>query len=100
MNHARSSGASVYGQTKVTSISFSSVGPKRLVSVSWSHVPPSTPLSPPAPPTTSTTPIFSSKPATESEVVTGTTIFTHLIDASGRAGLMSTGYLKNRPSMI
>ncbi|KAJ7874822.1 FAD binding domain-containing protein [Mycena olivaceomarginata] len=96
MNHARSSGASVYEQTKVTSISFSSVDPKRPVSVSWSHVPPPTPLSPPASPTTSTTPIFPSKPAPESDVVTGTTTFTHLIDASGRAGLMSTGYLKNR----
>jgi hypothetical protein len=43
MNHARSSGAPVYEQTKVTSISFSSVGPKRPVSVSWSHIPPRPP---------------------------------------------------------
>ncbi|KAJ7342321.1 hypothetical protein DFH08DRAFT_874089 [Mycena albidolilacea] len=98
MNHARSSGVSVYEQTKVTSISFFSVDPKRPVSVSWSHVPPPTLLSPPASPTTSTTPIFPSKPAPESDVVTGTTTFTHIIDASGRAGLMSTSYLKNRHS--
>ncbi|KAJ7859637.1 FAD binding domain-containing protein [Mycena olivaceomarginata] len=96
MNHARSCGASVYEQTKVTSISFSSVDPKRPVSVSWSHVPPPTLLSPPASPTTSTTPIFPSNPAPEWDVLTGTTTFTHLIDASGRAGLMSAGYLKNR----
>ncbi|KAJ7729414.1 hypothetical protein B0H14DRAFT_2190918, partial [Mycena olivaceomarginata] len=71
MNHARSCGASVYEQTKVTSISFSSVDPKRPVSVSCN-------------------------PAPEWDVVTGTTTFTHRIDASGRAGLMSAGYLKNR----
>lgn len=28
--------------------------------------------------------------------VQGTTAFTHVIDASGRAGLMSTRYLRNR----
>ncbi|KAJ7729520.1 FAD binding domain-containing protein [Mycena maculata] len=94
MNHARSSGASVYEQTKVTSISFSPFDPKRPVSVSWSHVPPPTPLSPPASPTTSKT-IIPEQPL-QSEVVTGNTTFTHLIDATGRAGLMSTGYLKNR----
>ncbi|KAF7362166.1 hypothetical protein MVEN_00562700 [Mycena venus] len=40
-------------------------------------------------------PTLPDKP-TDSHVVTGTTTFTHLIDASGRAGLMSTTYLKNR----
>ncbi|KAJ7039109.1 FAD binding domain-containing protein [Mycena alexandri] len=94
MNHARASGASVYEQTKVTSISFSSADPKRPVSVSWSHVPPPSPPSPPASPTTSKT-IIPDAPL-EPDAVTGTTTFTHLIDATGRAGLMSIGYLKNR----
>ncbi|KAJ6593576.1 hypothetical protein B0H19DRAFT_25711 [Mycena capillaripes] len=94
MNHARSSGASVYEQTKVTSISFCPVDSKRPISVSWSHIPPPTPPSPPPSPTTSTT-IIPEMPS-EPEVVTGTTTFTHLIDATGRAGLMSTTYLKNR----
>ncbi|KAJ6558434.1 FAD binding domain-containing protein [Mycena vulgaris] len=88
MNHARSTGASVYEQTKVTSISFSPTDPNRPISVSWSHVPPPTPPSPPGSPTTSK--------QLEPNPVTGTTTFTHLIDATGRAGLMSTVYLKNR----
>ncbi|KAF8178542.1 FAD binding domain-containing protein [Mycena galopus ATCC 62051] len=94
LNHARSSGASVYEQTRVTSISFCPTDPKRPISVSWSHIPPPIPLSPPASPTTSTH-VIPDKPA-ESNPVTGSTTFTHLIDASGRAGLMSTVYLKNR----
>lgn len=94
MNHARSSGASVYEQTKVTSISFSTVDPKRPVSVTWTHVPPTPPLSPPASPTVAKIIIPDEPP--KSEVITGTTTFTHLIDATGRAGLMSTMYLKNR----
>ncbi|KAJ7647619.1 FAD binding domain-containing protein [Roridomyces roridus] len=93
MNHARSSGAAVYEQTKVTSISFSSTDSNRPISVDWSHVPPPAPLSPPASPTTSKTPIPDN--STDSAVV-GTTTFTHLIDATGRAGIMSTTYLKNR----
>ncbi|KAJ7287278.1 FAD binding domain-containing protein [Mycena rebaudengoi] len=94
LNHARSCGVSVYEQTKVASIAFSPVDPTRPISVSWSHIPPVAPLSPPSSPTTANT-SFSEKPL-EPEVVTGTTTFTHLIDATGRAGLMSTGYLKNR----
>ncbi|KAK7057507.1 Sulochrin halogenase [Favolaschia claudopus] len=94
MNHARSSGVSVYEQTKVTSISFSPTDSKRPISASWSHIPPPSPLSPPASPTT-TTHVIPEQPV-EPHVVTGTTTFTHLIDASGRAGVMSTMYLKNR----
>ncbi|KAJ7496994.1 FAD binding domain-containing protein [Mycena latifolia] len=94
MNHARASGASIYEQTKVTSISFSTTDPNRPISVSWSHVPPPTPPTPPGSPTTST-PTVSDKPL-KPDVVTGTTSFTHLVDATGRAGLMSTVYLKNR----
>src|ERR1700761_5804627 len=94
MNHARSSGASVYEQTKVTSISFSTVDPKRPVSVTWTHAPPPPPSLPPASPTVAKTIIPNEPP--KSEVITGTTTFTYLIDATGRAGLMSTMYLKNR----
>ncbi|KAJ6576858.1 FAD binding domain-containing protein [Mycena sp. CBHHK59/15] len=93
MNHARSTGASVYEQTKVTSISFSPVDPARPISVSWSHISPPTPLSPPSSPTATKTPI---PDKLEPGVITGSTTFTHLIDATGRAGIMSTGYLKNR----
>ncbi|KAJ7076866.1 FAD binding domain-containing protein [Mycena belliarum] len=94
LNHARSSGAAVYEQTKVTSISFSPTDSSRPISVSWSHIPPPAPPSPPGSPTAYTTTI-PDKPM-EPAVVTGTTSFTHLIDATGRAGLMSTMYLKNR----
>ncbi|EDR11534.1 uncharacterized protein LACBIDRAFT_247116, partial [Laccaria bicolor S238N-H82] len=70
LNHARSTGASVYEKTKVEAITFCPSDPKRPISVEWSHA---------------------------AEVpVRGTTTFTHLIDATGRAGLMSTKYLKNR----
>ena len=87
MNHARTCGASIYEQTKVTSISFSDTDPSQPVSVTWTHTPPSSPLSPSDPPVTSSQP---------SQSITGSTTFTHLIDASGRAGIMSTKYLKNR----
>ncbi|KAJ7688498.1 hypothetical protein B0H14DRAFT_3669588 [Mycena olivaceomarginata] len=45
MNHARSSGASVYEQTKVTSISFSSVDPKRRLCILVPRPTPDPPLS-------------------------------------------------------
>ena len=89
MNHARTCGASIYEQTKVTSISFSDTDPSQPVSVTWTHTPPSSPLSPPASPA-----ISSQAPPCQS--ITGSTAFTYLIDATGRAGIMSTKYLKNR----
>ena len=89
MNHARTTGASVYEQTKVTSISFSDTDPNKPISVTWTHTPPSSPLSPPASPA-----ISSQAPPCQS--ITGSTAFTYLIDATGRAGIMSTKYLKNR----
>ncbi|KAJ7072617.1 FAD binding domain-containing protein [Mycena amicta] len=95
MSHARSSGAAVYEQTKVKSVSFSPLDPDRPVSVTWSHIPPPEPLSPPASPTvakTIITPLEEPAPA----AITGTTHFDYLIDATGRAGLLSTMYLKNR----
>jgi hypothetical protein len=102
LNHARSSGAAVYEQTKVDAIHFDPSNPERPVSVSWTHTPPPGLPSPPASPTTSTfTKIFrrfsnAEQPSNASGPVHGTTAFTHLIDASGRAGLMSTRYLHNR----
>ncbi|KAH9485155.1 Flavin-dependent halogenase armH1 [Psilocybe cubensis] len=101
LNHARSTGASVYEQTKVESISFSSTDPSRPVSVSWTHTPPPAPPSPPASPTSSTfsgffPSDFSVKNFTASGPSHGKTSFTYLIDATGRAGILSTRYFKNR----
>ncbi|KAL0568625.1 hypothetical protein V5O48_013361 [Marasmius crinis-equi] len=94
LNHARSCGAAVYEQTKVTSISFSPDDPSRPTSVSWTHTPPPSPISPPASPTLNLKELPSS--GNETTPIEGTTTFGYLIDASGRAGLMSTTYLKNR----
>jgi hypothetical protein len=100
LNHARSSGASVYEKTKVESISFSSSDPDRPISVSWAHTPPPCPISPPASPIDSSFPAFltgnSPIPTSDSETVHGVTKFTHMIDATGRAGILSTRYFKNR----
>ncbi|KAG6913405.1 hypothetical protein DXG01_007066, partial [Tephrocybe rancida] len=99
MNHARTSGASVYELTKVTDVSFSSTDPTKPISVSWSHTPPPSPPSPPASPFAFKTSFLgrqSSPPPDRPVTMTGTTTFTHLIDATGRAGLLSTKYLKNR----
>ncbi|KAH6914272.1 FAD binding domain-containing protein [Coprinopsis sp. MPI-PUGE-AT-0042] len=102
LNHARSCGVSVYEQTRVESIDFSSTDPSRPVSVSWSHTAPPPPLSPPASPKRTTFSLFggSRTPTTERieepRRVRGITRFTHLIDATGRAGVLSTRYLKNR----
>ncbi|KAF9460768.1 hypothetical protein BDZ94DRAFT_1169211 [Collybia nuda] len=98
MNHARASGASVYELTKVQSVSFSATDPTRPVSVDWTHIYPPSPLSPPASPTTIKD-SFDTDNHRNSNVpasITGTTTFAYLIDASGRAGIMSTKYLKNR----
>lgn len=95
MNHARTSGASVYELTKVTSISFCSTDSSKPVSVTWTHTPLPTPISPPSSPSTSNT----DKPSQGQDgplSITGTTTFDYLIDATGRAGIMSTQYLKNR----
>ncbi|KAG5725691.1 hypothetical protein E4T56_gene7323 [Termitomyces sp. T112] len=99
MNHARASGAAVYERTKVTDVSFSSTDPTKPVSVTWSHTPtpsvsPST--APWAPLTSFLGKIMSPLTVLKSPVITGTTTFNYLIDATGRAGLLSTKYLKNR----
>lgn len=100
LNHARSSGASVYEKTKVESVSFSSSDPDHPISVSWVHTPPPRPISPPASPIESTFPAFLTGnlpiPTFDSETIHGVTKFTHMIDATGRAGILSTRYFKNR----
>ncbi|TFY67299.1 hypothetical protein EVG20_g3988 [Dentipellis fragilis] len=70
LNHAGSCGAKVFQATKVTSINFEPSPTSELgraVSANW----------------------------TQGEV-SGTMTFGHLVDASGRAGIMSMKYLKNR----
>lgn len=74
LNHAQECGAQVYEETKVTNINFDPVNPQKPVSVSWTRV----------------------GESTKTKIGSGSTTFTHLIDASGRAGLLSTKYLKNR----
>lgn len=99
MNHARTSGVSVYELTKVTSVSFCPADPSKPISVTWCHTPPPTPISPPASPSTSKTPIKIDQPPTSQGgplLINGTTTFDYLIDATGRAGIMSTKYLKTR----
>jgi hypothetical protein len=99
LNHARSTGASVYEKTKVDAITFCPSDPNRPICVEWSHIPPPPPPSPPASPIHSAFSRFTSSPRVKQaaeDPVHGTTTFTHLIDATGRAGLMSTKYLKNR----
>ncbi|XP_006460852.1 hypothetical protein AGABI2DRAFT_221106 [Agaricus bisporus var. bisporus H97] len=102
LNHARTSGAAVYEQTKVDAIHFDPMNPERPVSVSWTHIPPAGLPSPPPSPTTSTFSRFlrrfsnAEQPSNVGGPIQGTTAFTHVIDASGRAGLMSVRYLHNR----
>lgn len=100
MNHARTSGASVYERTKVTSISFSPTDPTRPISVTWAHTPPPAPPSPPASPMAWKSFFKASEPIPPAKeellLITGTTTFDYMVDATGRAGIMSTKYLKNR----
>ncbi|KIK61206.1 hypothetical protein GYMLUDRAFT_43286 [Collybiopsis luxurians FD-317 M1] len=72
LNHAEQCGAKVYEQTKVTSIEFDPVDLDKPISASWTRT---------------------DHTATK---IKGSTSFSYLIDASGRAGLLSTKYLKNR----
>jgi len=101
LNHARSTGASVYEQTKVESISFSPTDPSMPTSVKWVHTPPPLPPSPPASPTRLRFSGFLSYPVASKQlnpptVIEGETTFDYLIDATGRSGILSTRYLKNR----
>ena len=66
LDHAESTGTHVFQSTRVSSLTFSG---KRPISALWIHGPSSQ---------------------------SGTITFDYLVDASGRAGLMSNRYLKNR----
>ncbi|TRM69173.1 hypothetical protein BD626DRAFT_473188 [Schizophyllum amplum] len=72
LQHARSCGVAVHERTKVDAVQFEVKDTCRPVSVSWTSM------------------------AAGGEGTAGTTTFDYLIDASGRAGIMSTKYLKNR----
>lgn len=65
--------------TSVKSFSFSLSDPSKPISASWVHTPSS--------PDEDDAPVAA---------ISGTTTFDYLIDATGRAGLMSTKYLQNR----
>ncbi|KAK0212621.1 FAD binding domain-containing protein [Desarmillaria ectypa] len=96
MNHARTCGASVYELTRVNSLTFSQTDPSRPISATWTHTPPPAPISPPVSPNTSRDGTKSPEIVSEPIKFTGMTTFKYLVDASGRAGVMSTKYLKNR----
>ncbi|KAK0504547.1 hypothetical protein EDD18DRAFT_1125355 [Armillaria luteobubalina] len=96
MNHSRTCGAAVYELTRVNSLTFSQIDPSRPISASWTHTPPPGPISPPASPKVSRDGTDSPEILSEPIKFTGTTTFNYLVDASGRAGVMSTKYLKNR----
>ncbi|KAH9990960.1 hypothetical protein BJV74DRAFT_772520, partial [Russula compacta] len=66
LDHAETTGARVFQSTKVMSLNFSG---ERPISAQWTHGP---------------------------SLRSGTIAFDYLVDASGRAGLMSSRYLKNR----
>ncbi|KAK2464287.1 hypothetical protein APHAL10511_003744 [Amanita phalloides] len=98
LNHARSCGVSVYERTRVESISFCDRDPTKPISATWSHTPPPSPPSPPSTPSHSPfRPCAElTDDATPSVSIRGVTKFSYLIDATGRSGIMSTKYLKNR----
>lgn len=70
LDHARESGASVYERTRVTSLRFSELDSSRPISAEWKQ----------------------SYPTGHS----GEISFDFLVDATGRSGLMSDRYMKNR----
>ncbi|THH13242.1 hypothetical protein EW146_g6960 [Bondarzewia mesenterica] len=79
LDHASSCGAQVFHSTKVVSLDFPeppSLG--RPTSATWIHTP------------------SSLNPCAASPTCTGTITYDYVIDASGRAGVLSTKYLKNR----
>jgi flavin-dependent dehydrogenase len=73
LNHARDCGAQVFERTTVDAIAYSEDTGKP-ISATWTHTP--------------------SEEGTDA--VTGTTFFDFVVDATGRAGLISTKFLKNR----
>lgn len=75
LKHAEKLGAKVIQETKVTDINFSSTNPSRPILASY---------------------IYRPKNGDATVEVAGEIKFDYLIDASGRNGIMSTRYLKNR----
>ncbi|KAG6837830.1 hypothetical protein H0H93_016198 [Arthromyces matolae] len=99
LNHARKLGASVFERTRVTDISFSPVDPNKPISVTYAQT--TSPVVSPSSSTliASTASLFGrlmSPLMPKATTMTGTMTFTYLIDATGRAGLLSNKYLKNR----
>lgn len=92
LKHARSSGAKVTELIRVKSLSFSATDPSKPISASWTHSPSFC--------FSSSSSSSSSSSGTDDDLpnasITGTTTFDYVIDATGRAGLISTNYLKNR----
>ncbi|KIM75794.1 hypothetical protein PILCRDRAFT_98861 [Piloderma croceum F 1598] len=90
LKHARSSGAKVTELIRVKSLSFSSTDPSKPISACWTH----------SPSFCFSSSSSSSSSGTDDDLpnapITGTTTFDYVIDATGRAGLISTNYLKNR----
>lgn len=82
LEHARSNGVKVFQCTRVLSVEFQKSNPLdipgRPTSATWSHCPPS------------------SSPCASDSPCNGTITFDYLVDASGRAGILSTKYMKNR----
>ncbi|KAL1746166.1 hypothetical protein HDZ31DRAFT_81396 [Schizophyllum fasciatum] len=82
LQHARSCDVAVHERTKVDSVEFSAEDARRPVAVSW---------------TRSGAAVNADAGAGDMcPATTGRTTFDYLVDASGRVGVMSTRYLKNR----
>jgi flavin-dependent dehydrogenase len=79
LKHAGSLGTKVFELTRVKSLGFSPTDPSKPISATWTL-----------------TPSMSDGSDAKDARVTGTTTFDYLVDASGRAGIISTGHLKNR----
>ncbi|KAL1710708.1 hypothetical protein EV121DRAFT_285568 [Schizophyllum commune] len=79
LKHARTCGVSVFERTRVDLVEFGTDIPSRPVAVNWTHAPKD-----------------GASSSSSSDRTTGRTTFDYLVDASGRAGVMSTKYMKNR----
>ena len=99
LNHARSCGVKVTELTRVKSLAFSDMDPLRPISATWTYTTSDSSTSQPGPDASATS-SARPNPSHDSECpagsITGTTTFDYVIDATGRAGIMSTLYLKNR----
>ena len=75
LGHARASGVQVYERTRVTSLRFADLDPSQPVAATW-H--------------------WSGPMDQRSDQSKGEIAFDYIVDASGRTGLMSDRYMKNR----